>query len=421
MSYYALVDCNNFYVSCERLFDPRLEGRPVVVLSNNDGCVVARSQEAKQLGIKMGEPFFEIKSLCLHRDVVVFSSNYQLYGSLSQRVMSALALFAPEMEIYSIDEAFLKYPSTIPLAELERECREMRRLVKKWVGIPISIGIAKTKTLAKAANRLAKKNLENGVEALVSEDAVELALNRFPIGDVWGIGFRSQAKWRGFGIDTAGDFARLDPLVVRRRMGVVGERLLWELRGVSCSSFAEEPSPKQSITCSRSFGSAQTELEPMLEAVSTFAASACQKLRGQESCAQGLCVFAEALIDPITGARRYDNASASLLAPTNDTPAVITAAKDLLSRLFRNGQRYKKCGVILLDLVQEKNVAPDLFCPPTDPKRRRLAQAVDALNDRFGKGTLFYGAMGVRPQWKMKSEKSSRHYTTCWDDLLVVK
>jgi len=417
--YYILVDCNNFYASCERLFCPRLEKRAIVVLSNNDGCVVARSQEAKQLGIKMGEPYFKIKDLCERLKIVVCSSNYQLYGDLSQRVMRILIGIAEEIQIYSIDEAFLTFPDQMPLKEIFGHCIEVRRLIKKWVGIPVSIGIAPTKTLAKAAGAMAKKNPQ-GVFCIASRAVHETVLKDFPVGDVWGIGSRFQNRLHALGIRTAWDFQKQDPSAVRKSMGVVGERMLWELRGRSCLPL-EKAQPKKSICCSRSFGNVITELDDLAEALSTYVNTACIKVREQHCCAQAICVFAEAIIDSQTGLRQHDSKTASLLAPTNDTSQIITAAKSCLAAIFQKEKRYKKCGIILLDLLPEANVMPDLFLQPLSSKRKRLAEVYDHLNARFGKRTLFYGAMGVNPHWKMRSEQGSGHYTTSWDGLAVAK
>jgi DNA polymerase V len=417
MNHFVLVDCNNFYVSCERLFNPRLEGRPVIVLSNNDGCVVARSQEAKQLGIAMGAPFFKIKALCRQQSVVVCSSNYALYGDLSQRVMQLLAEMAPAHEVYSIDEAFLNFPATLPTPELIALCREIRRKIKRWTGLPTSLGIAPTKTLAKIANDCAKKDRERGIFELNDPAAQEALLPSYAIGDVWGIGGRWQEKWRALGIDTAWKLREMPPLVVRQKMGVVGERLVWELRGVSCLPLSEATQPKQSIAYSRSFGRALSDEGELAEALSTYVANACLKLRRQEHAAQALSVYLEAIVDQ---SRQPYSMTVSFPQPTNDTPAVITLAKACLKRLFRKGERYKKGGVILLDLLPEAKVAPDLF-DGLDPKQRQVATTVDALNNRYGRHTLFYGAMGVNASWKMRSERRSPRYTSCWQELAVAK
>jgi len=417
--YYALVDCNNFYVSCERLFNPQLEGRPVIVLSNNDGCVVARSQEAKQLKIGMGEPFFKIRDLCRVHNVAVYSSNYQVYGDISQRIMSVLSGRSPDMEVYSIDEAFLTYPESMSPQALWEHIAETRRLVKKWVGIPTSIGIAPTKTLAKVANDLAKKNRVVGLFDLTSKSKCDEVLKDYPIEDVWGIGRNLSVQLKAMGIYTAGEFAAMDPVIIRRKMGVVGERMLWELRGISCLML-EETAPKKSISCSRSFGKTVTEASELAEALATFVSRACVKLRSQNSCAQAINVYLEAVLDPQTNLRRHYSTVVSFVMPTSDTAHIISAAKETLKSLFCKGQSYKKCGIILLDLIHERSVIPDLFLAP-NPKRKLVMQTVDALNARFGKNTLFYGAMGIDPQWKVRADRRSPLYTTSWDELPFVR
>lgn len=420
MSHFVLVDCNNFYASCERLFQPSIEKRAVVVLSNNDGCVIARSQEAKQLGIQMGTPYFQIKKLCKERGIFVCSSNYQLYGDLSRRVMNILSEMAPEIQIYSIDEAFLRYPKEMTSEQVFEKCIEIRNLIKQWVGIPTSVGIAPTKTLAKAANALAKKDRLIGVFNLSSLEMQEKELKKFPIGDVWGIGSGLKAKLQAIGIHTAWEFQKADPLLIRKQLGVVGERMLWELRGISCLEL-EEVETKKSITCSRSFGKAVTRLSDLSEAIATFTTTASFKLRQQQCYAKTLGVYVETYLDLSSKMRGYESMVISLPQPTNETPQMISAAKCCIAKLFRQGQRYKKCGVILLDLILEANIPLDLFSEHVNPRRKLLAQAVDALNARFGKNAVFYGAMGTDPQWKMRSEYRSKHYTTDWQSLAIAK
>lgn len=420
MQYFVLVDCNNFYASCERMFNPRLEGRPVIVLSNNDGCIVARSQEAKKLGLKMGEPFFKIKDFCSQHRVAVFSSNYALYGDLSQRVMQVLADRSPDIEIYSIDEAFLTYPETMPEEILVAQCLETRCIVKKWVGIPTSIGLAPTKTLAKVANDLAKKDRTKGFFNLCSPAVQQAILKDYPVGDVWGIGGGLQTRLNAIGIHTAAQFREMEPAFVRKKMGVVGERMLWELRGISCLPL-EKMQPRKSITCSRSFGRAISKPEQLAEALATYVNTACIKLRKQNCCAQALCVYLEPVFNFETGSRCPCSITKAFTVPTNDTPQIISAAKHCLKYLFKEGVRYKKCGILLLDLIAENNIIPDLFLGGLDPKRQQVLQTVDALNARFGKNTLFYGAMGTDPQWKMRSDRRSRHYTTSWEELALAR
>lgn len=415
MSYFLLVDCNNFYVSCERLFNPELEGKPVIVLSNNDGCVVARSQEAKKLGIQMGEPFFKIKGLCKHSKVRVYSSNYQLYGDISQRIMQVLHQLAPEIEVYSIDEAFLKYPNTLSQEDIFKASVEIRQLIKKWIGMPVSIGIAPSKTLAKVANDIAKQD-PTGIVDLSSSERRELILKKFAIGDVWGVGSKTQSKLRSVGVCTAWQFREMDPSNVRRQFGVVGERMLWELRGVSCLEL-EKIQPKKSLCYSRSFGKSIGDLATLAEALSTYVANACVKLRKQKSSAQALHVFLETHFDPETKTRQSYSTVVMLDFPTNDTPQIICAAKRCLMKLFRENELYKKCGVTLLDLIPEAVVMPDFLFGGFNKKRQDLAETVDSLNARFGKNTLFYAAMGVSADWKLNCEKRSRQYTTCWSDL----
>jgi DNA polymerase V len=419
MSHFVLADCNNFYASCERLFNPKLEGKPVIVLSNNDGCVVARSQEAKKIGIKMGQPYFQIKDLCMMQRVAVFSSNYRLYGDLSERVMNVLSQATPEIEIYSIDEAFLQYPNSLPSELLLSECMDLRKKIKKWIGLPISLGIAPTKTLAKVANGIAKKKPE-GVFNLSAPDVQKMILQNYPIGDVWGIGSRLSERLRGAGIFTAWDFKEMDPLIIRKKMGVVGERMLWELRGVSCLQI-EEPKRKQSITSSRSFGKVVSEKEEIAEALAAFVSTACVKLRSQGSSATAIFVFLEAILDGKLGTRRQYGMTQSFAFPTSDTPQMISAAKAILSKIFVPKERYKKCGVILLDLIANEHVIPDLFLGDFNPKRRALMDAVDALNAHFGKNTVFFGATGTNPQWKMRSDKRSKFNTSEWQALPIVK
>lgn len=422
MQSFFLVDCNNFFASCEKVFNPSLEGIPLVILSNNDGCVIARSKEAKLLGIGMGDPFFKIRDFCKQRNVAVYSSNYELYGDLSQRVMRILIEFAPEIEIYSIDEAFLKFPFGMGVGECMNLGIEIKKKIQKWLGLPVSVGIAPTKTLAKLANSLAKKDVIKGVFDLTDESSRGIILKRIPIGEVWGIGSRWRSKLQAQNIHTVADFIHKDALAIRRLMGVVGERMLWELRGISCLGI-EEVASKKSITCSRSFGETVTDLNSLFEAISFYTSNACEKLRSQHSCARSIQVFLEALsANPQAGSgvRHSYSCVRELFFATNDTPQIIQAAKDGVKELFIENCRYKKCGIILLDFLPENEVAPDLFCSNFNPKRRHLARVVDSVNAYYGKESLFYGATGIQRQWRNRSERRSPRYTTSWDDLATV-
>lgn len=420
MSYFALLDCNNFYVSCERLFNPRLEGKPVIVLSNNDGCVVARSQEAKQLKIAMGVPYFEIRDFCIANQVEVFSSNYPLYGDLSQRVMDVLMGTGFEVEIYSIDEAFLKFPDDMPLEEAEEMCVEIRRRVRQWVGLPTSIGLAPTKTLAKLANHYAKQVSQDVLNLCISEVS-ENVLEAFPVEDVWGIGRNHKRKLNRLGIYSAKQFRDQDPLLIKKEMGVVGERMLWELRGLSCLRMDDEASPKDSITCSRSFGKRVTDRDELAEALATYANTACIKLRQQESFAQGVYIFLESVVDPQTEKRRCYSFAANFPTPTQDTSLVIAYAKKCLAKIYQKKETYKKCGVILFDLVQQEGVVDDLFKEKQSSKRSQVMEALDSINQYFGKDTVFFAAMGTRQEWRMRSNQRSPLYTTSWSDLALAK
>jgi DNA polymerase V len=414
---FVLIDCNNFYASCERLFNPRLEGRPVIVLSNNDGCVVARSQEAKELGIKMGEPFFRVRDLCKKRGVLVYSSNYALYGNISQRVMQVLAGFSPDIELYSIDEAFLWFPLKIADGVLA-ECAEMQRKIKQWVGIPTSLGIGPTKTLAKVASKLAKSGL--GIFDLRDPSVQEEVLRKFSVGDIWGVGRSTKDKLGALGIHTAKQLRETDVSLIRRQLGVTGERILLELRGISCLPLEEAALP-QSICRSRSFPNILTNLQTLSEALSSHVTLAAERLRSEQCCAQAISVFLESLQE--SAKRRRDSSSITipLPSPTSDTSSLIQAAKQGLKTLFDPLQRYKKCGVVLLDLLAEKNQSIDLFTQRPDSKRKRFLETMDAANLKWGKKTLYLAACGVDASWEMRSEKRSPRSTTVWDELTVVK
>lgn len=418
MGSFALLDCNNFYVSCERVFDPSLEKRAVIVLSNNDGCIISRSQEAKQLGLKMGEPFFQVKDFCHIHEIAVLSSNYSLYGNLSERVMHILSEMAPEIEIYSIDEAFMFFPSDMKEKDLFSYCEEIRKKVRKWVGIPTSIGIAPTKTLAKVANSLAKKDRAKGVVSLCCKSFRKEVLLSYPVEEVWGIGRRLASRLHNIGIRTVESFCAMDSIRVRKMMGVVGERLFWELKGMSCLSL-EDAVAKKSITCSRSFGQPVRDLITLSEALATFVNTACLKLRQQKSYATAITVFVECGKFQ-AGTRLCNSITVSLVIETNDTPTIISAAKGCLEHLFCEGLSYKKCGIILLDLVPETQVMQHLFIKE-NPKKLHLMRTFDKINARFGRDTLVYAAMGINPKWKARRDNHSPCYTSDWNELAVAR
>lgn len=418
MKVFALVDCNNFYASCERVFDPRLKNRPIVVLSNNDGCIVARSNEVKALDIPMGVPFFEQQALIKKHKVVVFSSNYQLYGDMSQRVMDSLRLFAPDMEVYSIDEAFLRLDHLQP-RDLYDYCKTIRAKVFQWTGIPVSIGIGPTKVLAKVANRVAKKQTDNGVFDIRSQQTQDEILKTLEVKKIWGIARRWSERLGRMGIETASELRDASPVIIRKHLSVVGERLVRELRGHSCIDL-EDVQPRKNILSSKSFGNLLTEKEPMAEALANYAARACEKLRKQNSRAQGVHVFIQTNGFRETD-RQYSNAiTCTLTVPTSDTRLIIETAKSCLNRIYKPGYRYKKIGVMLLDLIPASLEQKHLFADSDPRPSDHLMGVVDRINRDHGPDTVFFGAQGVNREWKMRCGSRSPRYTTQWDELLRV-
>jgi DNA polymerase V len=419
---FALADCNNFYASCERLFQPRLEGEPIVVLSNNDGCVIARSDQAKALGIAMGDPYFKIEKLVKEKNVSVFSSNYGLYGDVSRRVMSVLGGFAPRFEIYSIDECFLDL-NALPY-DLTDYSLSMVRMVRQWTGIPVSIGIAPTKTLAKIANRMAKKGKSPWGPVLdwTRLPSPDEALAGLPVEDIWGIASRTGARLRELGIDNALALRKADPRLLRGHFGVVMERIVFELRGVSCLPLEEvQPKRKQIIT-SRSFGTRLRKLDDLRAAVAGFAARAGEKARAQGLRAQALNVFIHT--SPFDTAKPFYSNGLTLpfRSPTSDSGLLIRAALFGLARIFRRGHDYQKAGVMLLDLVPAGYEQINLFDPVrSDPLRSdRLMAAVDRVNRTYGRQTLRFGSETLSDSWRMRAQRKSPAYTASWKELPVV-
>jgi len=416
---FALVDCNNFYASCERVFNPRLAGQPIVVLSNNDGCVVARSNEAKVLGIKMGMPEFQIRPLLRAHHVHIFSSNYTLYGDLSQRVMETLEQFCPDLEIYSIDEAFLSL-SGFTLHNLTEYGRTIGSTVKRWTGIPVSVGIAETKTLAKIANRVAKRTPDmGGVCDLLACPDREALLGRVAVDDVWGIGPTYALLLKQRGIATALQLRQADDQWIRKQMGIVGLRLVYELRGRACLDLEACPAPKQGITCSRAFGRSVCTLAEMEEAVSSYVSRAAEKLRGEGLAVTVLTVFV--MTNKFKDAPQYRNSvTCSLPVGTDATSELIRSALRGLRSIYRDGYQYKKAGVMCTALVPAGQVQPDLFDRQDRPRSKRLMGALDAINDRWGAGTLDYASSGFTKAWKTQCHRRSPAYTTDWNSLPIV-
>ena len=419
MSLFALVDCNNFYVSCERVFNPRLEGKPVVVLSNNDGCVVARSNEAKELGIPAGIAAFQIEHLIRSGQVFAFSSNYTLYGDLSRRVMEILARFTPEVEVYSIDEAFLDL-SGFPDRDMTAYGREIRATVRKWTGLPISVGVGETKVIAKIAQRIAKKSpATGGVLNLAGSPFLDDALARTAVEAVWGIG-RSHTKFlTRNGILTALDLRGADLAWVKKHMGIVGVRLAEELRGKSCLSLELARPAKKAITVSRSFGRLVTTLEGMCEALSLYTIRAAEKLRSGRLAAGAMMVFL--MTNRFRDEPQYSNsATIEFPVPSDATDELIAYALRCLRGIYRKGYRFYKAGVILAGLVPSNQIQLDLFDTRDRNRDRRLMRALDTVNARMGAGALTFAAAGIERPWKTKFNKRSPRYTTRWEELARV-
>ncbi|WP_284144839.1 translesion error-prone DNA polymerase V subunit UmuC [Vibrio alginolyticus] len=422
MPVFALVDCNNFYASCEKLFRPDLKDTPVVVLSNNDGCVVARSREAKSLGIKMGVPVFQIKAEMQRHGILAFSSNYALYADLSSRVMRTLEEMAPRVEVYSIDEAFLDLTgieSAISLVEFGQQVRER---IGHWIGITVCVGIAPTKTLAKLANHAAKKYpATQGVVDLTNPDRQRRLLALVPVDDVWGVGRRLSKRLNALGITTALDLANASPRAIRDQFSVVLERTVRELNGDSCIELEEIPPAKKQIVCSRSFGVKVTHFELLREAVCEYATRATEKLRKEQQQAKVLTVFIRTSPFKDNEPQYSNSASGELLIPSCDTRDFIELANHLLKRIWKDGFRYAKAGVMLSDFYDLGMFQSGLFDDvSTRSNSQQLMSVLDTINQN-GAGKVFFAGQGTKKDWSMKREHLSPAYTTRWDQLPRVK
>jgi len=422
MPVFALVDCNNFYASCEKLFRPDLKDTPVVVLSNNDGCVVARSREAKLLGIKMGVPVFQIKAEMQRHGILAFSSNYALYADLSSRVMRTLEEMAPRVEVYSIDEAFLDLTgieSAISLVEFGQQVRER---IGHWIGITVCVGIAPTKTLAKLANHAAKKYpATQGVVDLTNPDRQRRLLALVPVDDVWGVGRRLSTRLNALGITTALDLANASPRAIRDQFSVVLERTVRELNGEACIGLEEIPPTKKQIVCSRSFGVKVTQFELLREAVCEYATRATEKLRKEQQQAKVMTVFIRTSPFKDNEPHYSNSASGELLIPSYDTRDFIELANHLLKRIWKDGFRYAKAGVMLSDFYDPGMFQPGLFDDvSTRSNSQQLMSVLDTIN-QSGAGKVFFAGQGTKKDWSMKREHLSPAYTTRWDQLPRVK
>jgi DNA polymerase V len=411
-SNYFLIDCNQFYVSCEQVFNPKLRKKPVVVLSNNDGIVIARSKEAKALGIPMGAVAFQYNDLFKAHKVHVLSSNYTLYGDMSRRVMHMLSQFSPEMEEYSIDEAFLHITEAAPLTIAE----EIKRIVFQWTGIPVSIGIGSTKTLSKVANDIAKKG--QGIFMFSGPEHIDTTLESLAVEEIWGIGKNLSSALRSEGITHARDLKNAPDEWIKKRFSVVLLRTAYELRGIPCLSLCDSSVPRKSITCSRSFGKKVTKLSEIEEALASYTASAAEDLRAEQLLPSFLTVFLMSSHEYSYG----NSCTLTLDSPTTYTPELIDKAKKALGNIFRAGYQYKKVGIILGGFSPQNNYQPDLFrsSERKTAKHKQAMQAIDHLHRRFGDASVRFAAEGIAQHWKTKRSNVSPRYTTSWDELLNI-
>lgn len=430
MKRYFLVDCNNFYVSCERVFNPTLYNKPVVVLGSNDACVIARSNEAKAVGIAMGVAAYECAALFQKHKVIVYSANFALYGDMSNRVMQTLTGFATDIEIYSVDEAFLfvsdyNHPRQVTKTAdnyYATYAQFIRTCVKQNTGIPVSIGIGPTKTLAKVANKLAKKNPAlQGVFDITNHPDIDTILASVAVADIWGVGYRYASLLERNRITTARDFKYADEQWVRKHMTVVGHKTLLELRGISCLPLESLPKPKQSITVSRSFGKKVNNLPHLKEAVASYTTTAAAKLRAQHSLTAHITVFVVTshYDDP---RHHFKSTQYQLPIATNYTPQLIAAANHCLEQLFIPGLIYRKAGILLTDLVSDDCVQMSTVTPmPANNERQtKCMSTIDRINNKWGKNTLFFAAAGIEQPWQMHQAQKSACFTTNWHELLTI-
>lgn len=424
MPVFALVDCNSFYASCEKLFDPKLADIPVVVLSNNDGCVVARSAEVKALGIPMGVPWFKIRDEAKRYGIVAFSSNYALYADMSNRVVEVLEGFSPNLEVYSIDESFLSLDG-FPPDSFEAYGREIRERVAKWLGLAVCVGIGPSKTLAKLANHCAKKNLAGSAGVCdftrMSETELAALFERIDVGEVWGVGRKIDARLRDMEISTVAGLRNSDPETVRTKFSVVLERTVRELRGVSCLDLEETVPDKQQIMCSRSFGERIYERTELGEAVASYVSRAAEKLRAQDALAGALTVFVRTSPFNPKEPQYQKTLTVPLPEATDDTLELVGWALRILKKIYRPGFAYQKAGCMLSDIRPRSMAQASLFAPESDGKSERLMAAMDAINGRWGRGTMRVAAEGVDKAWRMKRGKLSPRYTTEWTELPPVR
>lgn len=422
---FAVVDCNNFFVSCERAFNPAVQKSPVLVLSNNDGCVISRSEEVKKLGIPMAIPFHKCEEIIRRNNVKVFSSNFALYSDMSQRIMNILSQFAYDMEIYSIDEAFLSLKE-LAITDYTKYCLEIRKTIMQWTGIPVSIGVAPTKTLAKIADKLSKQAKYQGVcdFTTLTENLIDELLENFPVEDIWGIGRQTTKFLRSYGIVNAKQLKYADPKWIRKNITVTGLKTLLELRGVACHSLASSPDMQKGIASTRSFGKRVLALEELEEAVSTYTARACEKLRSQKAIASYITVFIHTSKHARNSERYYNTITLDCTVPSSYTPTLTSHALIGLRRIFREGFKYKKAGVMLGGVLPESYIQEELLsvrAPEARYRSQSIMKAVDTVNTKYGRGTVHLAAEGTAYDWRMNQKYRSPRFTTCWEELLNVR
>ena len=414
----ALVDCNSFYVSCERLFNPRIRKKPVVVLSNNDGCIISRSNEAKALGIKMGEPYFKAKDIIVKNKVEVFSSNYSLYGDLSRRVMRTLKRFNSEIEVYSIDEAFIDL-SNFPDQDVEKIGKEIRETVLQWTGIPTSIGIAKTKTLSKIANHIAKKKI-SGVTSLIGIENIDPILEKININDVWGVGRQLTKFYQKNGIYNAKQLKNKSNTWIKKSSNVLGSRTAMELRGIPCINLETTQAKRKSCVVSRSFGKRIEKFQELKEAVANYCLNASEKIRSESLVAKAITVFVRT--SPFQRNYGYYSKAKTIDFPiaTNNSIEIVKTAVSILEAVFKNGYQYQKAGVMLTGLCNDDG-RKNLFSSEKDEKINSLMRSIDNTNYRYGRSTLSLASAGVQKRWNMKREYSSKIDTADFYSLPKIK
>jgi len=414
----ALIDCNSFYVSCERLFNPKIRNKPVVVLSSNDGCIISRSNEAKALGIKMGEPYFKAKDIIVKNNVHVFSSNYSLYGDLSRRVMRTLKRFNSEIEIYSIDEAFLDL-SNFPDEEIENIGKEIRDIVLQWTGIPTSIGIAKTKTLSKVANHIAKKT-KSGVVSLIGVKDIDPILEKVEVNDIWGVGKQLTKFFIKNGINNAKQLKNISNTWVKKNSNVLSSRTAMELRGISCIDLETKSSKRKSCVVSRSFAKKVEKLQELQESITNYCLNAAEKIRSESLIAKSITIFIRT--SPFQNQFAYYSNSKTIDLPiaTNNSIEMVKTALTGLKSIFKNGYRYQKAGIMLSGLSSSEG-SKNLFSSKKDDKIKNLMKSIDNTNYRFGRSTLSLASAEINKKWNIKKQHSSKIDTADFNFLPTIK